>query len=43
MPSGDSAAADELWMTACRKDRWLGVTQRLEQANRNISDAPLWQ
>jgi starch phosphorylase len=43
MPSWDSAAADELWMTACGKDRWLGATERLEPAIRKISDAQLWQ
>ena len=43
MPSWDSAAADELWVTACGKDRWLGTTERLESAIRHISDAQLWQ
>lgn len=43
MPSWDSPAADELWMTACGQDRWLGATERLEPAIRNISDAQLWQ
>jgi starch phosphorylase len=43
MPSWDSAAADDLWMEACGKDRWLGMTETLEQDIRCVSDAKLWQ
>jgi starch phosphorylase len=43
MPSWDSAAADELWMEVCGKDRWLGTTETLEQDIRRIPDAKLWQ
>jgi starch phosphorylase len=43
MPSWDSDDADDLWMTACGKDRWLGTAGSLEQAIRRVSDARLWQ
>ena len=43
MPTWDSAAADDLWTTACRKDRWLGTTETMEQDIRRVSDAELWQ
>ena len=43
MPTWDSAEADNLWTETCRKDRWLGTTQTLEQDFRRISDACLWQ
>ncbi len=43
MPSWDSAAADALWTEACRKDRWLGPTDILEEKIRDVSDAELWQ
>ena len=43
MPSWDSAAADDLWTEACGKDRWLGLTETLEQDIRRISNARLWQ
>jgi glycogen phosphorylase len=43
MPSWDSVAADELWTTACGKDRWLGTTETLERDIRRVSDAELWQ
>jgi starch phosphorylase len=43
MPSWDSAAADDLWMEACGKDRWLGMTETLEQDMRCVSDAKLWR
>ena len=39
MPSWDSKAADDLWMEACGKDRWLGTTENLEQDIRRVSDA----
>jgi starch phosphorylase len=43
MPSWDSAAADDLWTEACRKDRWLGTTKTLKQDVLRVSDARLWQ
>lgn len=43
MPSWDSAEADDLWTEACRKERWLGTTEALEQDIRCIPDARLWQ
>jgi hypothetical protein len=42
-PTGDSAAADELWTQACGKDRWLGTMDALEKDIRGASDAALWQ
>jgi glycogen phosphorylase len=42
VPSWDSPAADDLWTTACGKDRWLGTTATLEQDIRRVSDAALW-
>jgi starch phosphorylase len=43
MPSWDSAEADDLWTEACKKDRWLGTTETLEQDLRRVSDARLWR
>ena len=43
MPTWDSAPADDLWTQACGKDRWLGITETLEQDIRRVSDARLWQ
>jgi starch phosphorylase len=43
MPTWDSAPADDLWTGACRKERWLGTTETLEQDVRSVSDARLWQ
>ena len=43
MPSWDSVASDNLWTEACGKDRWLGMTEALEQKLRCVSDATLWQ
>ena len=42
MPSWDSPAADDLWTKACGKDRWLGMSDSLEQDIRRVSDASLW-
>ena len=43
MPTWDSAAADELWTEACGKDRWLGMTETLDENIRRVSDEKLWQ
>ena len=41
-PTWDSAPADALWTRRCGKDRWLGITESLEQDIRAVSDADLW-
>ncbi len=43
MPTWDSAAADDLWTSACGKDRWLGTTKSMGQDIRRVSDSRLWQ
>jgi starch phosphorylase len=43
MPTWDSAASDDLWTQSCGKDRWLGLTETLEQDMRCVSDHALWQ
>jgi starch phosphorylase len=43
MPSWDSAAADDVWMEACGKGRWLGMTETIEEDIRRVSDAKLWK
>jgi glycogen phosphorylase len=43
MATWDSAAADELWTKACGENRWLGMTETLEQDIRRVSDDSLWQ
>ena len=43
VPSWDSAEADDLWAEACGKDRWLGITETLDQNIRRVSDTRLWQ
>ena len=43
VPSWDSKPADDFWMRACGKGRWLGATETLEQDIRRVSDADLWQ
>jgi starch phosphorylase len=43
VPSWDSAAADDLWTTACGKERWLGTLETLEKDIGRVPDARLWQ
>ena len=43
MPTWDSAAADELWMDVCGKDRWLGTVNSLDETIRSVPTARLWQ
>ena len=43
MPTWDSAPADDLWTETCKKDRWLGTAETLEQDIYKVSDARLWQ
>lgn len=42
MPTWDSAAADEIWTTACSKARWLGTKKTLARDIRCVSDECLW-
>jgi starch phosphorylase len=42
-PTWDSPQADELWTEACGKDRWVGVTESLEQHIRRAPDESLWK
>jgi starch phosphorylase len=42
-PTWDSTQADELWTAACGQDRWVGVTDSLEQRIRRASDESLWR
>jgi len=42
VPTWDSAPADDLWMGACGKERWLGMAENLEEDIRRISDTKLW-
>jgi starch phosphorylase len=42
MPTWDSVAADDVWTSACGKERWLGMTETLEQDIRRIPHARLW-
>jgi len=42
-PTWDSAPADDLWMGACGKGRWLGTSENLEQDIRRVSDTTLWK
>ena len=43
VPTWDSAEADALWTKACGKNRWLGMTDTLEQDIRRVADDTLWQ
>jgi starch phosphorylase len=43
MPTWDSVAADDLWTSACGKDRWQGMTSTLEEDIDNVPDETLWQ
>jgi len=43
MPTWDSAAADDLWTETCGKNRWMGISEKLEENIRTISDNRLWQ
>jgi starch phosphorylase len=43
MPTWDSSPADDLWTETCKKDRWLGTAETLEQDIYKVSDARLWQ
>jgi glycogen phosphorylase len=43
MPTWDSKEADDIWTSACGKDRWLGMNKTLEQDIRRVSDEKLWK
>jgi starch phosphorylase len=43
MPTWDSKEADNIWSEACGKDRWLGMSESLEQDIRSVSDEKLWE
>jgi starch phosphorylase len=43
MPSWDSAAADTLWHESCGKERWLEMTEPLEEKIRCATDDKFWQ
>ncbi|MBI1195695.1 MAG: alpha-glucan family phosphorylase [Gammaproteobacteria bacterium] len=43
VPSWDSAAADELWTSACGQGRWRGTLETIETDLRCVSDADLWR
>jgi starch phosphorylase len=42
VPSWDSPWADQLWTTACGKDRWLGAPEQLGESMARLSDRDLW-
>ena len=43
MPTWDSAETDQLWETACGKDRWRESTDGLAPKVRDVGDADLWK
>src|SRR6185369_824098 len=43
MPTWDSVQADDIWTTSCGKERWLGMTEGLEQSIRDVPDDTLWK
>ena len=43
VPTWDSKEADEIWMEACGKDRWLGMNKTLEKDIRRVPDERLWE
>jgi starch phosphorylase len=42
VPTWDSPEADELWTTACGRERWRGALDTVERDIRCASDAQLW-
>jgi glycogen phosphorylase len=42
VPSWDSPQADDLWTTACGKERWRGVPDALPDLISSLSDEVLW-
>jgi len=43
MPTWDSKEADEIWTEYCGKDRWMGMSENLEQNIRRVPDERLWK
>jgi starch phosphorylase len=43
MPTWDSVQADDIWTTTCGRERWLGMTEALEQGIRGLPDRTLWE
>ena len=43
VPSWDSPWADEIWTTACGKERWLGRPETLSSAIQDLSNEALWR
>ena len=43
MPTWDSKEADEIWTEYCGKDRWMGMSENLEQNIRRVPDERLWE
>jgi len=43
MPTWDSSETDELWETACGKQRWLGTMDDVATEIRKVTDDQLWQ
>ncbi len=39
----DSEEADNLWSSACGKERWLGTVETLEEKIRNVPDSMFWE
>ncbi|MFV0341040.1 MAG: alpha-glucan family phosphorylase [Parachlamydiaceae bacterium] len=42
MPSWDSSFSDELWTEVCSKKRWLGETEKLQKAMRQVPEEKIW-
>ena len=42
VPTWDSQAADELWTRHCGKERWVGETDQVGEAIRQVPDQELW-
>jgi starch phosphorylase len=43
IPSWDSKEADDIWTSACQKDRWMGITTTIEKDIRTVPADKLWQ
>lgn len=42
VPTWDSPAADDLWTSACGKERWRGDLKAIEEGLRRVPDTQLW-
>ncbi len=43
MPSWESTEADDLWSETCKKDRWLGTTEKLEGEMLCVDVGRFWE